>query len=141
MDYKPLLDYRHSLEGMSPKEKEMQQALGLYRNWIVIVEDYAEFLRCQKRKELRDDFQLKTYRIGDNSYLIYVVVGAVSEKDAQCQVHQSNLFTKNNFRIIKAWQNDKAAALYIKQYQEQRRWRWHHICNLGDERIYIISHA
>ena len=115
---------------MSPEEKEVQRALGLLSDWIVLVKDRLEPLR-RGYKHI-DDYKY------DNSHFIYVVVEAINHKHALSQVKQSNAFPKEDFHIYNGWSSSKAGAHYRKQYAQARRRGHYYPYTYSRPRIHIL---
>ena len=104
---------------MSPKEVQIQRALGLLNDWIVSVFDRGELLRlgtcgyCSSMKEPR----------------ITIVVEAVSREHA---LEQVNILSEEDLMYPSSYESNVYGAYCRKHYHEDKEWRsW-------NERIYIL---
>lgn len=114
------------IDNMTPEEKEMQRALGLLCDWIIIVEDRKELLRRGTQCAQFNQFE-------DNSHHIYIVVEAINLNHAQLQVRQSNCFPEKDFRMCGEWQSNISGVYYREQYA-----RDHYLRCYGEPRIHIL---
>lgn len=103
---------------ISPKEKQVQRALGLLNDWIVSAHDRRELLR------------LGTYRyMRMREPRITIVVEAVSREHALEQVRQANILPEEDFIHPFAYENNVYGAYCRKHYHEKQRY---------SERIHIL---
>ena len=109
------IDQQLQIDNMSPEERDIQRALGLLCDWIVIVEDLAKLPK-------RNPYQYNhLFEISDESHRTYVVVEAINLQHAHLLINQSNCFPKNDFRKCGGWQSNIAGAYYRKRYVDKRR--------------------
>ncbi|KKK49975.1 hypothetical protein LCGC14_3129640 [marine sediment metagenome] len=117
------------IDNMSETERELQCALGLLCDWIIIVEDIAILRQRSARPYPRS-----THIFQQNlSYQIYVVVKAINRAHANRQIKQSRYFPKADFRVCRGWQSDIMGEYYRKIFRNQ--------CELKgyrEERIFIL---
>ena len=93
------------MNNMSSKEKRVQEALGLLRDWIIPIEEYSA-----------PPTQF-TY-FSDLPY-VFVVVKAIDHAHAKQQVEQSGYFPEENFTVHGGWQSDIEGAYYRKIFRNR----------------------